>query len=199
MKLAIFDRDGTINDLGDDAFIASPADWKPLPGALEAIARLSHAGWHVVIASNQPGLGRGLFDVATLNAIHALMHKQLAALGGRIEAIFYCPHAPDDACTCRKPAPGLLEQICERYRVDADKVCVVGSCPEHLQAGAALGAALHLVATGEAAALDLAAPLPPEWPTGMRLHANLSALTDHLLAARPVTAPQPALQPWLSP
>ena len=198
MKLAILDRDGTINALGDEDFIASPADWQPLPGALEAIARLNHAGWHVVVATNQPGLGRGLFDVAALNAIHGLMHKQLAALGGRIEAIFYCPHAPDEACTCRKPAPGLLEQICDRYGVDTDKVCVVGSCPEHLQAGAALGAALHLVATGEAAALDCAAPLAPQWPPGTRLHANLGALAEHLLT-RPTPAstatpmPMPAL------
>ena len=196
MKLAILDRDGTINALGDEDFIASPADWQPLPGALVAIARLNHAGWHVVVATNQPGLGRGLFDVAALNAIHGLMHKQLAALGGRIEAIFYCPHAPDEACTCRKPAPGLLEQICDRYGVDTDKVCVVGSCPEHLQAGAALGAALHLVATGEAAALDCAAPLAPQWPPGTRLHANLGALVEHLLT-RPTPAstamPMPAL------
>ena len=202
MKLAILDRDGTINALGDHDFIASPADWQPLPGALEAIARLNHAGWHVVVATNQPGLGRGLFDVVALNAIHALMHKQLAALGGRIEAIFYCPHAPDEACTCRKPAPGLLEQICDRYGVDPDKVCVVGSRPEHLQAGAALGAALHLVATGAAAALDKAAPLPPEWPPGTRLHANLSALAEHLLTrptpastAMPTPAPAAAVPP----
>ena len=196
MKLAILDRDGTINALGDEDFIASPADWQPLPGALEAIARLNHAGWHVVVATNQPGLGRGLFDVAALNAIHGLMHKQLAALGGRIEAIFYCPHAPDEACTCRKPAPGLLEQICDRYGVDTDKVCVVGSGPEHRQAGAARGAALHLVATGEAAALDCAAPLAPQWPPGTRLHANLGALVEHLLT-RPTPAstamPMPAL------
>jgi D-glycero-D-manno-heptose 1,7-bisphosphate phosphatase len=185
MKLAILDRDGTINALGDEDFIASPADWQPLPGALEAIARLNHAGWHVVVATNQPGLGRGLFDVAALNAIHGLMHKQLAALGGRIEAIFYCPHAP-----------GVLEQRRDRDGVDTDKVCVVGSCPEHLQAGAALGAALHLVATGEAAALDCAAPLAPQWPPGTRLHANLGALVEHLLT-RPTPAstamPMPAL------
>ena len=121
MKLVILDRDGTINEDRDD-YVKSPEEWVPVPGALEAVARLNHAGWHVVVATNQPGLGRGLFDVAALNAIHALMHKQLAALGGRIEAIFYCPHAPDEACTCRKPAPGLLEQICDRYGVDPDKV-----------------------------------------------------------------------------
>ncbi|HAU56409.1 MAG TPA: histidinol phosphate phosphatase, partial [Comamonadaceae bacterium] len=112
MKIVILNRDGTINALGSDEYVASPDDWVALPGALEAIARLNRAGWHVVVASNQPGLGRGMFDVATLNAIHAKMHRQLAAVGWRIDAVFYCPHAPDEACTCRKPAPGLLEQIC---------------------------------------------------------------------------------------
>ena len=181
MKLAILDRDGTINALGDEDFIASPADWQPLPGALEAIARLNHAGWHVVVATNQPGLGRGLFDVAALNAIHGLMHKQLAALGGRIEAIFYCPHAPDEACTCRKPAPGLLEQICERYGVDCEDIVVAGNCLVHLQAGAAIGARLHLVCTGESAVIAPDQPLPPGWPEGTRVHADLAAFADHLL------------------
>ncbi len=104
MKLVILDRDGTINEDSDD-YVKSEAEWKPLPGALEAIARLNHAGWHVVVASNQSGLGRGLFDVAALNAMHAKMHKLLATAGGRVEAIFYCPHAPDQTCRCRKPLP----------------------------------------------------------------------------------------------
>jgi D-glycero-D-manno-heptose 1,7-bisphosphate phosphatase len=93
MKLVILDRDGTINADSDD-FVKSPEEWLPLPGALEAIARLNHAGWHVVVASNQSGLGRGLFDVASLNAMHTKMHKLLAAQGGRIDAVFYCPHSP---------------------------------------------------------------------------------------------------------
>ena len=117
MKLVILDRDGTIN-ADSDEFIKSPEEWMPLPGALEAIARLNHAGWHVVIASNQSGLGRGLFDVASLNAMHAKMHKMLAAQGGRIDAVFYCPHSPDEGCHCRKPLPGLFEQIGERFGVD---------------------------------------------------------------------------------
>ena len=116
MKLVILDRDGTINADSDD-YVKSPEEWQPLPGALKAIARLNHAGWHVVVASNQSGLGRGLFDVASLNAMHAKMHKLLAAEGGRIDAVFYCPHSPDEACHCRKPQPGLFEQIGERYGV----------------------------------------------------------------------------------
>src|SRR6218665_3655808 len=127
MKLAILDRDGTLNPLGDD-YITSADEWSAVPGALEAIARLNHAGWHVVVATNQPGLGRGLFDVVALHAIHAKMHRQQAALGGRIDAVFYCPHALDEDCNCRKPAPGLLEQICERYGVEPHHVQVGGNC-----------------------------------------------------------------------
>ncbi len=121
MKLVILDRNGTINVHRED-FVKSDIEWTPLPGALEAVARLNHAGWHVVIASNQSGLGRGLFDVASLNAMHAKMHKMLAAVGGRVDAVFYCPHSPDEDCGCRKPKPGLFLQIGERYGVDLTDV-----------------------------------------------------------------------------
>ena len=116
---------------------------------MEAIARLSHAGWHVVVASNQSGLGRGLFDVVALNAMHSKMHKLLAAAGGRIDAVFYCPHSPDDACTCRKPASGLFEQIGERYGMDLHGVHTVGDTPGDLVAGASVGCVPHLVLTGK--------------------------------------------------
>ena len=180
MKLAILDRDGTLNPLGDD-FITSPEEWSAQPGALEAVARLNHAGWRVVVATNQPGLGRGLFDVVSLNAIHAKMLRQVAAVGGRIDAVFYCPHAPDEACHCRTPAPGLLEQICDRYGVEPFDARVVGSCAEHLQAGAALGAQVHLVCTGSAAHLQPGQPLPIEFPATTRAHASLAAFVEHLL------------------
>ena len=195
IKLVILDRDGTLNQPADaEDFIASAEDWQPLPGALEAVARLGRAGWRVVLATNQPGLGRGLFDVATLNAIHARLHKQLAALGGRIDAIFYCPHTVDDACACRKPAPGLLEQICDRYRIDPRSVPVVGSCAAHLHAGAALGAPLHLVGSGACNTSNRALPLP----AGTQRHVDVAAAVEYLLAqdaagafAAP-TAPKPA-------
>ncbi|HEY0202220.1 MAG TPA: HAD-IIIA family hydrolase, partial [Burkholderiaceae bacterium] len=116
MKLVILDRDGTINQNSEE-YVTCADDWLPVPGALEAIARLNQAGFTVVIASNQSGLGRGLFDVAALNAMHTKMHKLLAAVGGRVDAIFYCPHGPEEACTCRKPLPGLLQQIGARYGV----------------------------------------------------------------------------------
>ncbi len=193
MKLAILDRDGTLNPLGDE-YITSPEEWTPVPGALEAIAQLNHAGWHVVVATNQPGLGRGLFDVVALNAIHAKMHRQLAALGGRIDAVFYCPHAADEECTCRKPAPGLLEQICERYGAERSEVQVVGSCAAHLQAGAALGAQLHLVCTGRSADVDAAAAaLPAGVPPGTRVYTSLADFAGRLLPAAPGSrSPVPA-------
>ena len=187
MKIVILNRDGTINALGSDDYVASPDDRVALPGALEAISRLNRAGWHVVVASNQPGLGRGMIDMATFNAIHAKMHRQLAAVGGRIDAVFYCPHAPDEACTCRKPAPGLLEQICDRYGVDGKDTQVAGNCLVHLQAGAAIGAQLHLLCTGESAGMAPGQPLPPGWPEGVRVHADLAAFADQLL--RKVAAP----------
>ena len=188
MKLVILDRDGTIN-VDSDAFIKSPEEWQPLPGALEAIARLNHAGWHVAVASNQSGLGRGLFDVASLNAIHAKMHKMLAAYGGRIDAVFYCPHTPDEGCSCRKPQSGLFEQIAERFGVDLKLVPVVGDTVRDLQAGARVGCQPHLVLTGKAESLR-GVPLPPDFPPNTRVHEELSAFADWLIA-HPLPVPAP--------
>jgi D-glycero-D-manno-heptose 1,7-bisphosphate phosphatase len=180
MKLVILDRDGTINEDSAD-FIKSAAEWKPLPGALEAIARLTHAGWHVVVASNQSGLGRGLFDVAALNAMHSKLHKLLAAVGGRVDAIFYCPHAPDQACHCRKPASGLFAQIGERYGIDLKGVPTVGDSARDLVAGAALGCEPHLVLTGKGAALR-GQPLPDTFPADTEVHDDLLACVEALLS-----------------
>lgn len=179
MKLVILDRDGTINEDSLE-YIKSEAEWKPLPSALEAIAKLNHAGWHVVVASNQSGLGRGLFDVAALNAMHAKMHKLLATAGGRVEAIFYCPHAPDQACRCRKPQPGLFEQIGERYGIDLKGVPTVGDSARDIIAGAAVGCEPHLVLTGKGEALR-GQPLPDNFPAGTRVHENLLAFADYLV------------------
>ncbi len=142
MKLVILDRDGK---------------WVPVPGALEAIARLNHAGWHTVVATNQSGLARGLFDMATLNAIHERMNRELAMVGGRIDAVFFCPHGPDEGCACRKPQSGLFSMIGERYGVDLRETYVVGDSMGDLEAGAAVGCAPHLVLTGKGARLDDAA------------------------------------------
>jgi D-glycero-D-manno-heptose 1,7-bisphosphate phosphatase len=188
MKLVILDRDGTIN-FESDEFVKSPDEWMPLPGALEAIAKMNHAGWHVAVATNQSGLGRGLFDVAALNAIHAKMHKAVSALGGRVDAVFYCPHTPDDGCQCRKPNPGLFEQIGERFGVDLRTVPVVGDTPRDLLAGVAVGCQPHLVLTGRAASLR-GQPLPEFYPAGTQVHQDLAAFADWLITRAP--APRPA-------
>ena len=187
MKLIILDRDGTINSDSDD-FVKTPEEWLPLPGALEAIARLNHAGWHVVIASNQSGLGRGLFDVASLNAMHAKMHKMLAAQGGRIDAVFYCPHTADDDCHCRKPRPGLLEQIGRRFGVQLAGVPSVGDSLRDVLASAAAGCEPHLVLTGKSAKYR-AGGLPEGLPAGTQVHADLAAFADFILERSERTAP----------
>ncbi|TFY98253.1 D-glycero-beta-D-manno-heptose 1,7-bisphosphate 7-phosphatase [Ramlibacter humi] len=187
MKLVILDRDGTIN-ADSDEFIKSPQEWQPLPGALEAIARLNHAGWHVAIASNQSGLGRGLFDVASLNAMHAKMHKLLSAFGGRVDAIFYCPHTPEDNCTCRKPLPGLFEQIGERFGIELKGTPVVGDGLRDMQAAVAAGCEPHFVLTGKGAEFR-GQPLPEAFPAGTRVHDDLAAFADWLVA-RPAPRPQ---------
>ena len=183
IKLIILDRDGTINEDRDD-FVKSADEWVPIDGALEAIARLNHAGWHTVIATNQSGLGRGTFDMAALNAIHVKMNQMLAKQGGRIDAVFFCPHAPDEGCSCRKPLPGLFEQIGERFGVELSDVPVVGDSLRDLQAGVAVGCQPHLVRTGKCAQLDAEAieQLCNEVP-GTRVHADLAAFADAIIRA----------------
>ena len=179
IKLVILDRDGTINHDSED-YVKSADEWKPLPGALEAIARLNQAGWHVVVASNQSGLGRGMYEVSDLNAMHTKMHQLLAAVGGRIDAVFYCPHTPMDQCSCRKPAPGLFEQIADRYSMDLRNVPTVGDTARDLVAGLAVGCEPHLVLTGKGAAYK-GRNLPETFPAHTRVHENLSAFVDFLL------------------
>ena len=125
MKLIVLDRDGVINE-DSDAYIKSPEEWQPIPGSLEALARLRRAGWTVVVASNQSGLGRGLFDAATLEAIHAKMALAVEAAGGHIDGLYFCPHSPDDHCLCRKPKPGLLRAIAADYHMSLDGVPAIG-------------------------------------------------------------------------
>ena len=179
MKLVILDRDGTINSDSDE-FVKTPEEWLPLPGALEAIARLNHAGWHVVIASNQSGLGRGLFDVVSLNAMHAKMQKLLAVQGGRIDAVFFCPHTAEEKCHCRKPEPGLFEQIGLRFGVQLAGVPTVGDSLRDVVAGAAAGCEPHLVLTGKSEKYRDSA-LPAGLPPGTLVHRDLSAFADFIL------------------
>ena len=186
MKLVIVDRDGTVC-VEREGYIQTPDEWEPLPGALDAIARLNHAGFHVVIAANMPGLGRGLFDMAALNAIHTKMAKQLAAIGARIEAVFFCPHAPDDACECRKPAPGLFHKIGERYKVDLKQVHAVGNSLNDVLAAGAAGCVPHLVLTGRHAPAAGEA-LPPGYPATTRVHTDLAEFATHFIAAHEAAA-----------
>lgn len=181
MKLVIIDRDGTINEDRDD-YVKSLDEWVPIPGSLEAIARLNQAGWQVVVATNQSGLARGLFDMAALNAMHARMHQILSQLGGRIEAIFFCPHRPEDSCTCRKPEPGLFTSIATRFGVNLKGVPMVGDMPRDLLAATAVGCEPHLVRTGQGARLDDAAieDLRARAP-GLRVHGDLAAFADWLI------------------
>jgi D-glycero-D-manno-heptose 1,7-bisphosphate phosphatase len=176
-KLVILDRDGVIN-VDSDAFIKSPDEWVAIPGSLEAIARLNQAGYRVAIASNQSGIGRGLFDMAELNAMHQKMNRAAAAVGGRIDAVFFCPHTQEDNCDCRKPKPGMMQQIVERFDIDPEGTPVVGDSLRDLQAGAALGFELHLVLTGKGRKTLAAGGLPPD----VKVHEDLRTFALDFLA-----------------
>ncbi|HET8585911.1 MAG TPA: D-glycero-beta-D-manno-heptose 1,7-bisphosphate 7-phosphatase [Casimicrobiaceae bacterium] len=147
-KLIVLDRDGVINHDSPE-FIKSPDEWRSIPGSLEAIARLNHAGYRVVVATNQSGVGRGLLDFSTLAAIHDKMHRALAHAGGRVDAIFYCPHTAESRCECRKPKAGMLREIGLRFNVDLSGVGVVGDGLRDLQAAETVGAQPMLVLTGK--------------------------------------------------
>jgi D-glycero-D-manno-heptose 1,7-bisphosphate phosphatase len=147
-KLIILDRDGVINH-DSEQYIKSPDEWRPIAGSLEAIARLNHAGFRVVVATNQSGLGRGLYDTATMIAINDRMHKALAQAGGRIDAVFFCPHTAESDCDCRKPKAGMLTEIGRRFGVDLTGVPSIGDSLRDLQAAEAVGAQPILVLTGK--------------------------------------------------
>ncbi|MDH4095012.1 MAG: D-glycero-beta-D-manno-heptose 1,7-bisphosphate 7-phosphatase [Betaproteobacteria bacterium] len=175
MKLVILDRDGTINH-DSDQYIKSPAEWKPLKGSVEAIARLTQAGYRVVVATNQSGIARGLFDTTTLNAIHDVMQRAVLQAGGRIDAIFFCPHASEAECECRKPRPGMLIEIGRRMNAPLAGVPVVGDALRDVQAAAAAGARPVLVLTGKGRKTRDAGGLPP----GTEIYPDLAAFAAHL-------------------
>lgn len=178
MRLIILDRDGVINEDSDD-YIKTPEEWLPLPGSLEAIARLTRAKYRVVVATNQSGLGRGLFDASMLARIHEKMHRKVVEAGGRIEAIFFCPHAPEDQCECRKPRPGLFHDIASRLNVDLHGVPAVGDSLRDIQAARVVGARPLLVRTGKGDRAVAAA----EGLEGVPVFDDLAAAVDALLAA----------------
>ncbi|MBT9458401.1 MAG: D-glycero-beta-D-manno-heptose 1,7-bisphosphate 7-phosphatase [Burkholderiaceae bacterium] len=202
IKLVILGRDGTINEFRDD-HVKSPEELLPIPGALEAVARLNHAGWHTVLATNQPGIGRGLLDMASLNTVHLRLNQMLAEKGGRIDAAFFCPHTPEEGCLCRKPLPGLIEQIGERFGVDLSHVHMVGASLRDIQTAKAAGCVPHLVRTGKLAGFsdEQVAEQVAQVP-GAQVHDDLAAFADDLIqrerraradargeAMAPITAP----------
>lgn len=148
MKLLILDRDGVIN-YDSDAYIKSLDEWIPLPGTVEAIARLSKAGWTVAVATNQSGLARGYYDVATLEAMHTRLRELVAEQGGEVGLIVHCPHGPDDGCACRKPKPGMLQQIAAHYGVPLHGVWFIGDSSGDLIAAQAVDCQPVLVKTGK--------------------------------------------------
>ena len=176
VKLVILDRDGTLNPLGDD-FITSPEEWSAQPGALEAVARLNHAGWRVVVATNQSGLARGYYDDATLQAMHQRLRQLVAEQGGELGIVVHCPHGPDHGCECRKPRPGMLLQIAEHYRTSLKGVWFVGDSSADLQAALAVDCQPVLVKTGKGQR-TLSRPLP----ANTLVFDDLAAVAAQLLA-----------------
>ncbi|CAM3082796.1 D-alpha,beta-D-heptose 1,7-bisphosphate phosphatase [Pseudomonas gessardii] len=148
LKLLILDRDGVIN-YDSDAYIKSVEEWIPLPGSIEAIAQLSKAGWTVAIATNQSGLARGYYDIATLDAMHARLRALVAEQGGEVGLVVYCPHGPDEGCDCRKPKPGMLKIISEHYKVPLAGIWFVGDSLGDLEAAKAVDSQPVLVKTGK--------------------------------------------------
>lgn len=176
MKLVILDRDGVINEDSDD-YIKSVAEWQPIPGSLEAMARLSQAGWRVFVASNQSGIGRGLFDYDALFAIHARLQAAVVALGGHVEGIAFAPEHPDQASELRKPAPGMLRDIARRTQLDLSGVAFVGDSASDLAAAKAAGARPVLVRTGKGRATEATADL-----AGVAVFDDMAAFATDLLA-----------------
>ena len=148
LKLLILDRDGVIN-YDSDAYIKSVAEWIPLPGSIEAIAQLSKAGWTVAIATNQSGIARGYYDIATLDAMHARLRTLVAEQGGEVGLVVYCPHGPDEGCDCRKPKPGMLKTIAGYYKVPLAGIWFVGDSLGDLEAAKAVDSQPVLVKTGK--------------------------------------------------
>ena len=175
MKLAILDRDGVINH-DSDQYIKSPEEFRPIAGSLEAIARLTQADYRIVVATNQSGIARGLFDTRTLFAIHETLIRALAQLGGRIDAFFFCPHAAEAGCVCRKPQPGMLLEVARRFNVALEDVYMVGDAQRDLDAAAAAGAKPVLVLTGKGARTRDEGKLPP----GTRVFPDLAAFAQFL-------------------
>ncbi len=180
MKLIVLDRDGVINRDSDD-FIKSPEEWQLLPGSAEAIARLTQARYQVVVATNQSGVARGYFDLGVLNRIHEKMQREVSLAGGRIDAIFFCPHGPDDGCECRKPKPGMFRDIERRLQTKLNGLPAIGDSLRDLQAAQAVGARAILVRSGKGVLTEKQLAESP-LAEAVELFDDLAAAVDGLLS-----------------
>jgi D-glycero-D-manno-heptose 1,7-bisphosphate phosphatase len=177
MQLIILDRDGVINE--DSAeYIKSPTEWQPIRGSLAAIAQLHRAGWHVVVATNQSGIARKLFSLDTLARIHETMHRSVTESGGMIDAVFFCPHGPNDDCDCRKPRPGMFLDIAERLRISLQGVPAIGDSLRDIQAAEAAGATPILVKTGK----GFGTVSSPDLNPAVAVYDDLYSAVNHILA-----------------
>ncbi len=175
MKLVILDRDGTIN-FDSEHYIKSIEEWLPIKGSLEAIARLTHAGYRIVVATNQSGIARGLFTTRVLFDIHDALQRAAVQAGGRIDAFFFCPHAANARCQCRKPEPGMLLEVARRFNIALQDTYMVGDALRDVQAAAAAGARPVLVLTGKGQKTQAEGSLPP----GTQVFADLAAFAEYL-------------------
>ncbi len=175
MKLLIIDRDGVINH-DSAAFIKSTEEWRPIAGSTEAIARLSKAGYRIAVATNQSGIARGLYDLPTLHAMHAKMHRLVQDAGGLIDAVFFCPHHENGNCECRKPRPGMIFEILRRFDIEPSQTCMIGDRLTDLQAGHSAGCRTTLVLTGHGQATLTAGGLP----AGTIVRVDLGAIASEL-------------------
>jgi len=178
-KAVLLDRDGVINFDSPD-YILAPEQWLPIPGSLQAIARLSRAGILVAICSNQSALGRGMLEQQVFQTIHAKMMLAIEEVGGEIAHVAYCPHGPDDGCACRKPLPGMIDESLQVLQINAAEALFIGDSIRDVQAAHAAGVAALLVQSGYG---DAAAILEKSWALmpGIRCYADLAAAVDALL------------------
>ncbi len=180
MKLIILDRDGVINQ-DSDAYIKSKEEWLPINGSLEAIARLSHGGYTIVVASNQSGLARGYFNIEALSSMHKKMDDMLVKLGGKVDAVFYCPHGPDDACDCRKPKPGMLLEIGQRFNVPLKEVRFVGDSVSDIKAASNAHARPMLVRTGKGVKAEMILRVECEQSKSIPVFDDLASAVEAIL------------------